>query len=140
MAKKQQQHVSVDFLFSEEHKTIEDAIYKQISLKPGSLRFFHVERKGNTWLVLDACEFVPEGCTNFCIPFIKDAGSDFPNNIGFNIGDTGVKIQVYTTLNLETDELYHLDELPDGTWRVTHTNNMFDLPHNDLYNINVRMH
>jgi hypothetical protein len=137
VAKKQQQHVSVTFNFSEGKRILEDAIYKQITLKQGSLRFFHIERKGNTWLVLDALEFVEEGCQRFCIPFIKDTGAAIPHNVGFTIGETGVKIQIYTTLNLQSDELYHLDELPDGTWRVTHTNNMFEHPHNDLYAIIV---
>lgn len=137
MAKKQQQHVRVDFGFSDGQRTLEDAIYKQITLKQGSLRFFHIERKGNTWLVLDALEFVEEGCTHFVIPFVKDTGATIPHNVGFTIGEEGVKIQIYTTLNLQSDELYHLDELPDGTWRVTHTNNMFEFPHNDLYAITV---
>lgn len=140
MAKKKQQLVDMTFHFSETYKTIPDAIYKQITLKQGGLRFFHIERKGNTWLVLDALEFVEEGAKRFVIPFLKDPESAVPRNMGMTIGGSDVVLTIHTSLNLPREELYHLDELPDGTWRVTYTDTMLDHPHGDLYSIIGAMH
>lgn len=130
MAKKQQQTVKVGLIGDESHHFT--ALYKHLELKPGALRFLHLERKGNTILLLDALDCFPEDCEEYTIPYKRDGKPTL------DMGGKNVDIIVYTVLHLPGEMFYHLDELPDGGWRITHSSGLLQCPHETIQSLIVR--
>lgn len=136
MTKKQTQHVKVSISGDSEH--CYTAIYKHIELKPAALRFLHLERKGNTWLVLDALDCFEEGWEIFTIPYHRsevEGGTPLPQ---LDLVGKRVDIRAYTVLHLPGQAFYHLDELPDGTWRITHSDGLLHCNHDSIHHLTVR--
>lgn len=135
MAKKPAQTVKVSLSGDAEHCWT--ALYKNIELKPGALRFLHLERKGNTWLLLDAVDTHVEEWEIFQVGYIGDPLDDkAPRKL--SIGGMDVEIRAYTVIHLPGQAFYHLDELPDGSWRITHSDALLHCDHNSLHHLSVR--
>ena len=135
MAKKPPQQVKVSLNGECQH--IHHAIYKHITIKPDALRFLHLERKGNTWLLLDAIDWPNEEWDLLYIPFIRtDAAGMIDRKM--TIVDKEVDIRAYTVIHLPDQAFYHLDELPDGSWRITHSDGLLHCDHNTIESFTVR--
>jgi hypothetical protein len=135
MAKKPAQQVIISIDGDSKHSF--NALYKHIELKPGALQFLHLERKGNTWLLLDAMVDRADDWHDFLIEYIKPtenlAGRRF---LRFKGKD--VDVLAYTVIHLPNQAFYHLDELPDGSWRITHSDGLIHCDHNSLHHYSVR--
>jgi len=109
-------------------------------LSDNALHFIHFERKGNSWLLLD-------GMQHHGGELVKEIKFDRPEvgNPGVIIHGVRREITKYTVQMVDGGkEFYHLDELPDGTWRITHSNTLMmswnDVPievHNQLTHIEI---
>lgn len=127
MSKPKQKHLQLSFS-SETGAgigfTVKQNVLKNLSEK--SLRFFHFERKGNTDLVLDAMK-AEEAVTEILIKRPEKG----PAILVF--GTEEVEVSKYTVISLGDDKfLYYLDELPDGTWRICHSDSMFPITQNGV--------
>ena len=105
-----------------------DVVVKKLNLPGDKLRFVHMERKAGTLLLLDASG---EKLLTHVI-FTRGEGT-LPTD--FRFGLDRFKISRYTVLDLPDYEFYHLDELPDGTWRICHTSGLFAFEHSDIEDI-----
>lgn len=104
-----------------------------LELKQGQLRFIHIERKGNTWLLLDAMGIVAEMPDSYTVTWGRNRTDEKRH---FTLADRQYEIAIYTVLNLGLDKpFYHLDELPDGTWRLCHTEGFLSFEHENLEKI-----
>lgn len=110
------------------------AVYKTIELREGGLRFLHLEKKGNTWVLLDALHLPERVGEDLQIYF--DRCGHLPALIIL-----GQRFQVtrLTTVDLPEQCFYHLDELQDGSWRITHSKSMVDFNHNWVYAIELKV-
>jgi hypothetical protein len=130
MAKKQQQSVKVILTGDEQHTFT--AMYKPLELKPGALRFLHLERKGNTVLLLDALDCFHPDAGGYTIPYLRDG-----EKTTLDMAGKIVEIMVYTVIHLPGELFYHLDELPDGSWRITHSAGLLQSPHESITDFTV---
>lgn len=135
MSKKPPQHVKVHLTGDSDHSYT--ALYKQIELKPGALHFLHLERKGNTWLMLDAIEWSFEEWEIFQIDYIRD---ELEGMVGRSLMIAGKKVEIraYTVIHLPGQAFYHLDELPDGSWRITHSDGLLHCDHQSIHHLTTR--
>jgi hypothetical protein len=122
MAKKPKM-VEVGFWAKEANRTYPGVVYSKLTLPKNKLRFLHLERKGDTFFLLDTID--PK---SFGFEFIREEGS--PTYI--QVGDEKLEISRHTVVSLSSKEFYHLDELPDGTWRIAYTGGFFSFDHNDI--------
>jgi len=128
-----QQFVSVQFTADETGVRLTDIVYKRLPLKDDALRFLHIEKKGNTNLLFDATRFVEELPDSLSI--IWDRTGELPT---FTAAGRQYTISIYTVLDLELDKpFYHLDELPDGTWRLCHTTGYIPWDHEHVDTIEI---
>lgn len=125
MSKPKQKHLQLSFETATGSGigfAVKQNVLKNLSEK--SLRFFHFERKGNTDLVLDAMK-AEEPVKEILIKRPKKG----PAILVF--GNEEVEVSKYTVISLGEDRfLYYLDELPDGTWRICHSDSMFPINQN----------
>lgn len=135
MAKKPAQQVIVSIDGDSKHTF--NALYKHIELKPGALQFLHLERKGNTWLLLDAMVDRPEDWKSFDLSYLRIEGSE-AGRTTMQIAGKEVDILAYTVIHLPNQAFYHLDELPDGSWRITHSDGLIHCDHKSLHHYSVR--
>ncbi|WDS62171.1 hypothetical protein [Pseudomonas phage D6] len=106
----------------------DNVIYKSIPLVPGNKRFCHLERKGKQWILLhtEGTFFDGEIPDESNIELIRhiEGKKYIPH---FILGDGRpliiTKYTVLTPMNIEP--FYHFDELPDNTFRLTHSTNFF---------------
>jgi len=135
MSKKpaQQAIVSIDG----DSKHTFNVLYKHIELKPGALQFLHLERKGNTWLLLDAMVNRPEDWQDFQIEYVEPA-EKLAGRRMLRFGHHLADVLAYTVIHLPNQAFYHLDELPDGAWRITHSDGLIHCDHKSLHHFSVR--
>lgn len=99
---------------------IAKAVYQSRDLGPDKRQFFHLELIGNTWLLLDMVTGQRDPASErIVVEFLRDPDSDRPRSMMFDGRE--FKISRYTIVKLDDQLFYHLDELPDGTWRLTHS-------------------
>lgn len=125
--------VAILFKAGEQSRVINQAIYKRIPLKPSSLRFLHVELKGNSHMLFDAMNHPFGDPTLPEMKFIREEGK--PPCV--EIRGEQLEISKFTKLNLTGYELYHLDQLPDGTWRLAYSDDMLPFEHKALEGVNM---
>lgn len=128
-----QQFVTVRFEGDSASTLFSKIIYKRLPLKDDALRFLHIERKGNTDLLFDATRFVEYLPDVLIIAF--DREGDLPK---FLVAGREYTISMYTVLETGVGgPLYYLDELPDGTWRLCHTEGYIPWAHEHLDTITI---
>lgn len=134
MAKKKPAIVSVIFRTETRSREYPGVIYKRLdSLPQNALRFLHFERKGNTFLLLDGMHTSEDLLVSNTMVFDRFA----PKDPQLNVRGEDLDINMYNVLHVEDHLLYYLDELPDGTWRITHTPNVLPFDHDQLVQIAV---
>ena len=127
MAKKQKTTAHIEFFTSVGGKNIEDVLVQFIDLKPGKMRFFHVEQKGNTWLMLDAVGEIDHlDDEPYTIAWIRPpSGKKI-----FGVGGKHFEVSIHTVISVgDGKPFYHLDELPDGTWRLCYSEDFIPTDH-----------
>lgn len=131
MAKKKKQDlVTIQF---EGTEVLEyGVIYKQVDLEEGAKHFMHLEQKGNRWLLLHTTgmlftELPPQHHISY---HPATSNKDRPVLKGF---DRDMSISRYTQIStINNAPFYHLDELDDGTWRITHNTKFFKGTHAEV--------
>lgn len=99
---------------------IANGVYKSQDLGPDKRQFFHLELMGNTWLLLDMVTGRRDPSSKrIVVEFQRSLDSAMPLSMKFDGRE--FEISRYTTVKLRDELFYHLDELPDGTWRLTHS-------------------
>jgi len=131
MAKKQPPVKLKVFFVLDTGETIlcDNVIYKSIPLQPGNKKFCHLERKGNQWILLHTEGTFFDGDipdeTDIQVIRHEEGKRYFPH---FILGDGRplivTRYTVLTPMNIEP--FYHFDELPDNTFRLTHSTNFFN--------------
>lgn len=127
MAKKQKTTAHIEFFTSIGGRNIEDVVVQFITPGPGKMRFFHVEQKGNTWLLLDATGVIEElGAEPYTVSWERPlSGKKI-----FGMFGQHFEVTILTVIRLGEDKpFYHLDELPDGTWRLCYTEGFIPADH-----------
>lgn len=112
-------------------------IYKTINVGPNGLRFLHLEQKGNTWLLFDMNGVLGKNPAEVStITWLRegDDGRSFETN--------GQKFQISVHTALDRDggnPFYHLDELPDGTWRLCYSEGFIPWEHSHVDRIVISL-
>lgn len=112
---------------------LRDVVYKSIALKEHALRFMHLERKGNTWVLLDALDGEFSMADPTSIRF--DRSGKFPV---LNVDTERLEVSIFTVIHLPGEQFWHLDQMPDGKWRITLSDDMDFPPHDQLTQIDIR--
>lgn len=120
----------VDVEFQGEVGDMERAgvIFKTINIQPTGLRFLHLEQKGNIWLLLDMNGVLDHKVDVNTLTWLRE-GDDAR---AFEVNGRKFHISVHTAINVEDKPFYHLDELPDGTWRLCYSEGFIPWSHNHV--------
>jgi len=111
--------LSYSFSFVHEKGSIGyyNVIYNRLKgLSDSALCFVHLERKGSSLLLLDGMHRHDE--QQISVIEFDRSDDDAPAMI---INGERLNITQYTSIKAGDKEMYYLDELPDGTWRVAHS-------------------
>jgi hypothetical protein len=101
-------------------------VYKTINVGKNGLRFLHLEQKGNTWLLFDMNSVTDQKVDVNILTWIRE-GED---GRAFEVNGKRYQISVHTVLARdEGSPFYHLDELPDGTWRLCYSEGFIPWSH-----------
>lgn len=103
-------------------------VYKTINVGPNGMRFLHLEQKGNTWLLFDMNSVLDPKADVNTLTWIRE-GDD---GRAFEVNGKRFQISVHTAINVEDKPFYHLDELPDGTWRLCYSEGFIPWSHNHI--------
>ena len=108
---------------------IPTVIYKKLDFRPDSLKFLHLERKGNHWVLLDGLG--DSGLAETLLLEFQRDGDGLTTQLGSNV----IRIAVHTILYLPDQNFYHLDELHTGNWRISHTQSFLPTANRDINSI-----
>jgi hypothetical protein len=106
----------------------DDVIFKSIPLESGAKKFWHLEQKGNRWLMLHTDGMLFDSIpTNNEITIVRDEDEKVYRPHFLLDDGRPLLITRYTVLTpVNTAPFYHLDELDDNTYRITHSTNLFE--------------
>jgi hypothetical protein len=106
----------------------EDVIFKSIQLEPGAKKFCHLEQKGGRWIMLhtEGMLFDSEPVNGEITITRDDTQQAYRPHFILDDGRPLI-ITRYTVLTpINIAPFYHLDELDDHTFRITHSTNLFE--------------
>lgn len=95
--------------------------YVKLPLKRGVPQFLHIEFKKSEWHVSNALE--KKIVKSIQITFDRKD----PNKLEFSLNGLRETISISAQVTTGNSGLFHLDQLPDGTWRVTYSRNFLPL-------------
>jgi hypothetical protein len=131
MAKKKKQDL-VTVQFEGTDFIMNEVIYKQVDLESGGKHFMHLEKKGNRWLLLHTTGMLFDTLPDqYHMSYMHPKSTKEKPMI--NAFDRDIIISRYTCITLfNGNPFYHLDELDDDTWRITHATKFFKGDHKDI--------
>lgn len=101
---------------------IEHIRFVRLPLPLDGRKFMHLEKKGNQWLMLHTDGMLFDGeAETVVIDIMRDVESKGAYMPNFLANERPLPISRYTAIStINKSEFYHLDELDDGTYRITH--------------------
>jgi hypothetical protein len=117
--KKKEQKIAIKFHHRDQgshgYSTYDNVVYKRLELAKSKRGFLHLERKGNTWILLDGLGRDSDLIEQ--LTFVRE--EDKATVIVCD--DARLEISTHTELHLPSHQFWHLDELPDRKWRLAYT-------------------
>lgn len=126
MAKPQQVKCRITYVTDVGEKVVDGIRYVPIDIGVMGSKFFHLERKGNQWLLLHTDGMLFEGePRDVVIDVVREqvltGGGHRPDLANFLVDGRPMPITRYTSIStINKSEFYHFDELDDHTFRITH--------------------
>lgn len=121
MAKRPQVKCRIIYVSAVGEKVVDDIQYVPIASGVMDKKYFHLERKGNRWLLLHTDGMLFEGAPRDIVIDILREETEKGNSCTCLIDERPHSVTRYTSIStINKSEFYHFDEMDDHTYRITH--------------------